>query len=86
MIVKKSDHGRVMNNIGSASMANARARFNSAISPRTTPKIMGASGKPYCRMKKPRIPKKNKVQISSAELCRANTPIVAKVKMPVASK
>ena len=85
MIAKKSDHGRVMNSIGSELMASARARFNSAISPSTTPRIIGASGKPYWRIVKPSRPKKNSVQMSSTELCKAKTPMVAKVRMIVAS-
>ena len=59
-------------------MAIALARFNSAILPSTTPRIIGASGKPKCRMTTPRIPNHASVQRSNSTLLSANTPMPQK--------
>ena len=46
MMRKNSDHGRVTKGLRSVVMAKARDRLSSAMLPRTTPRIIGARGKP----------------------------------------
>ncbi len=46
IIMKNSDHGLVKKGVRSGVIANARAKFNSAMLPSTTPKIIGTKGEP----------------------------------------
>ena len=75
MVKKNSDHGRVKKGEMSVVMAIARARLSSAMLPSTTPRIIGARGKPKWRMRKPRMPNHTRVQMSNSMLLMANTPM-----------